>query len=104
MSVLTSAVFPVLVKFMVSLLYTTTWWVLGRTSVLISIIFAVGTVSLAYINGRIISGRGPGWKTDSSGISPTQRHRTRPRSTMITSYDSRTDVNNALLLPGNRRT
>src|ERR1700728_449965 len=35
---------------------------------------------------------------------PTQRRRTRPRSTMITSYDSRTDVNNALLLPGNRRT
>jgi len=49
----------VVVKFVASLLpYTATWWVLGRDNALVSIIFAVGTIFLAYINGRIIFGHG----------------------------------------------
>jgi hypothetical protein len=60
----------VVVKFVASLLlYAATWWVLGRDNALVSIIFAVGTIFLAYINGRIIFGHGSGLVMDSTGIS-----------------------------------
>jgi hypothetical protein len=60
----------VLVKLAASLLlYAATWWVLGRGNALISILLAVGTAFLVYINGRIVFGQGPGLVMDSSGIS-----------------------------------
>jgi hypothetical protein len=60
----------VLVKFAGSLLlYAAAWWVLGRDNVLITTIFAVGTVFLLYINSRIVIGRGPGLVMNRSGIS-----------------------------------
>jgi hypothetical protein len=60
----------VLVKFAGSLLlYAAAWWVLGRDSVLITTIFAVGTVFLLYVNSRIVIGRGPGLVMNRSGIS-----------------------------------
>jgi hypothetical protein len=60
----------VLAKFAGSLLlYAAAWWVLGRDNVLITIIFAVGTAFLLYINSRIVIGHGPGLVLDPSGIS-----------------------------------
>jgi hypothetical protein len=50
-------------------LYAAAWWLLGRGSVLVSTIFAVGTVYVIYLNSRVVFGYGPGLVLSPSGIS-----------------------------------